>query len=279
MSYVTIYKVEQNGDVVDFAEGTNNHVFAPLVWDIFLAKYGYDGGKGRYADDRYDAMWKAWPDPKMPRIEQVLLGATFDRVWIKRETIPALIEACEWFLKEHIKKPHKRLDYKTNTMVDSFYDDRALAGDPEEMMGFDGKMMKLTRRNPGIIAALKQIYEDPTARGAAFNCCSAVSSFWSVCDVPHVGENEDGSIKHTKDEDCAPHVKDDECEICGVWRQAEACEDCGKHSFHSTECSQYEWETRPWNVDKDTTQPRGEYKGKSAWELTEGMEKPEVSLP
>ena len=278
MSYVTIYEIQANGDVLEIAEGSNNHVFAPLIWDYLREKYGYDGGSGKYSDDRYNAMWKAWPDPKMPRLEQVLLGATFDRVWIKRETLPALIEACEWFLREHIKKPHKRLDYKTNQMVDSFYDDRALAGDPAEMMGFDGKMVK-TRGNIGIIAALKKIYENPEARGAAFNCCSAVSSFWHIYDVPHTGQNEDGSIVQLKDEGCGPHVKDDECEICGVWC-GEPCEHCGARSFHKVECSEYEWDSRPWNIDRDRDkeQPRGEYKGKSAWELTEELDrKPEVS--
>jgi hypothetical protein len=198
----------------------------------------------------------------------VLLGATFDRVWFKREVLPELIEACEWFLREHIQKPHPVKNYKTGGMEDGYYDSRTLAGDGTESV----------HKSIGIIKALKQIYEDPTARGAAFTCCSAVSDYWHVQDVPWTAENEDGSIVHSKDEDCAGHIKDDECEVCGV-SHSDPCDECKGTGFHKPECDNYEWDSRPWNIDKDKVQPSGEYKGKSAWELTEGLKNPEISLP
>lgn len=276
MSYVTIYKIEANGDVVEYGEGSNNHVFAPIVWDVLGYKYKYmNKALHPYSlmDPGLKDMWKAWPDPKMPRLEQVLLGATFDFMWCKREQVPELIEACEWFLREHVHKKRMERNYK-GEMEERGYDDRALAGDPDEMMGFDGKMQKVLSPRKGIIRCLKEIYEDPTSRGIAFNCCSAVGSFWNVYDVQHVGENEDGTIKHTKDEDCAGHVKDDECQVCGVWHST-ACEECKATAFHKEDCSNHEWEGRPWNIDKDTVQPRGEYPGKKAWELSEGLTLPQ----
>lgn len=175
MSYVTIFKIEANGDVVDYAEGRNNHTFAPIVWDVLGYKHKYmDKSLHPYSlqDPGLNAMWAAWPDPKMSRMEQILLGSTFDRVWIKRETLPELIEACEWFLREHVLKPHKARSYKTGVMEDSYYGSRTLAG--------CGENVAEGLRSPGIIRALKEIYADETSRGAAFDCCSANASFWCV---------------------------------------------------------------------------------------------------
>lgn len=269
MSYVTIYQIEANGDVVECAEGSNNHVFAPIVWDMLGYKYGFmNKALHPYslADPGLNKLWTTWPDPKMTRMEQVLLGATFDRVWIKREMLPELIEACEWFLREHVLKPHPALNWKTNQMEDSFFDSRALAGcteGPESL------------RRKGIIPALKEIYEDPTARGAAFNCCSAVAPFWSVKDMPmtYPVENEPD---HRKDEDCTIRGEDGECLGCGVTHST-PCEDCGGTGFHKETCDEYEWDYRPWNIDKDVEQPRGEYRGARPWELSAGMLDPALS--
>lgn len=267
MSYVTIYKVLENGDVVEHAEGSNNHTFAPLVWDFFLAKYGYGTGAGRFTDSYYTALWRAWPDPKMPRLEQVLLGATFDRVWLKREAIPELIEACEWFLREHVRKPRQVADWRTNGQtVAATYDDRTLAGDGPDSI----------HKRSGIIKALKEIFEDPTARGAAFNCCSAVSSFWHVRDVAPFGVCEDGT-RHTVDSDCT--VEDNDCTGCGVWHASEPCVTCKATGFHALGCEDFEWESRPWNIDTDVKQPRGEYRGQSAWELSARIDEAVARAP
>jgi len=260
MSYVTIFKIDKDGDVCPHAEGYNHHAFAPLVWEILGTKYGYlDKMTHPYflVDPGLNELWKKWPDPKMSRLEQVLMGATFDRVWFRRETLPELIEACEWFLDEYIRKPHKTKDWRTGQMVDAHYDDRTLAGDS-------------VHKSPGIIKALKEIYEDPTSRGAAFNCCSGVLAFWYVYDTPPRCENEDGSIVHTKDEDCAGH---DKCEIFGVMR-SDPCEECKGTGFHKENCSEFEWDSRPWNIDKDKEQPRGEFRGARPFELLEGMKEP-----
>jgi hypothetical protein len=260
MSYVTIFKIEQSGDVVPYGEGSNNHVFAPIVWEVLGYKYQYMN-KERHPyflrDPGLEAMWNTWPDAKMSRLEQVLLGATFDRMWCKREMVPELIEACEWFLSEHVRKPHQTTDWKGN-QVEAYYDSRALAGDADDSI----------YKRKGIIRSLKEIYEDPTSRGIAFNCCSAVSDFWYVHDVPLVGESEDG-IQHTKDSDCT--VEDGSCTICDVWHNKDACAQCGASAFHKENCDQYEWQTRPWNIDKDMVQPRGPYVGKRPSELSEGL--------
>lgn len=129
--------------------------------------------------------------------------------------------------------------------------------------------------NIGIIQALKQIYEDPTSRGAAFNCCSAVSAFWYVYDVPYAQESEDGKVSHSKDEDCTV-AEDGCCSVCGV-AFGDPCDECGAKAFHKDTCSEVEFESRPWNIDKDIEQPKGEFRGARPFELLEGMKQPELA--
>lgn len=228
MSYVTIYRVEANGNVIEEGEGSNNHTFAPLIWQILGYKHGYmNKALHPYSlmDPGLMVMFKDWPSPKMSRLEQILLGSTFDFVWVKRDLLPELIEACEWFLNEHVLKVN---DWRTGAPAQATYDNRTLQGDGTDSI----------HKREGIIACLKRIYEDPTTLGAAFNCCSAVQSFWNVYDV------EPG-----------PDDYPDPCEKCSVV------------GTHSKECSYFEWDPRPYNVLKDSKQPRGEYMDKAAWEL------------
>lgn len=263
MSYVEVFKVEADGDVVSFdSEARNNHVFAPLVWSILCEKYGYSQGHGRYDDPGVAAMWKEWPSPKMTRAEQVLLGATFDRVWVKKDLIPELIEACQEFYNTYFTSPQPCKNWMGQTEFRS-YDDRAIVG---------------------VIVALIGISEDSTARGAAFNCCSAVTPFWYVSDVPP-SSSKDGGAVHAKDSDCAEYLvrmQDDStgatCSTCEAQHE-DPCPECSATAFHLNFCSDYQWESRPWNVDTDKVQPRGEYRGSAAWELSERLSRSEVSPP
>jgi hypothetical protein len=150
MSYVTIYAVQAGGDVTEIANASNNHVAAPLVWRALGAKYGYlDPQSHPYflADPGIEVMWAEWPSPKMSHTENVLLGSTFDNVWVARDALPELIKGWEKFLDQYIRT-HK-------------LDDRAAVG---------------------IIAALREAHENATVRGVAFNMCSANESPWVVED-------------------------------------------------------------------------------------------------
>jgi hypothetical protein len=149
MSYVTIYFVQADGEVLEVAKASNNHVGAPLVWKMLGSMYGYlNPALHPYtlADPGIPAMWSEWPSPRMGRTENLLLGSTFDNVWIAREALPELIVGWEEFL-EYVHA--------------GGFDDRAAVG---------------------IIAALRQAHGDATVRGVAFNMCSANESPWEVED-------------------------------------------------------------------------------------------------
>jgi hypothetical protein len=155
MSYVTIYAVQAGGDVTEIANASNNHVAAPLVWRALGAKYGYlDPLQHPFflMDPGVNTMWDEWPSSRMSDTENVLLGSTFDNVWVARAAMPELIKGWEQFLDQYIR-PHK-------------LDDRAAVG---------------------IIAALREAHEDASVRGVAFNMCSANESPWVVVD-----DDEDG---------------------------------------------------------------------------------------
>lgn len=150
MSYVTIYAVQANGDLEELADAENNHAGAPLVWRVLGSKYGYlDPLQHPFflMDPGLKAMWDEWPSPRMSIAENVLLGSTFDNVWVARGTLPELIKAWSEFHAEHIL-PHRT-------------DERCAVG---------------------IIAALREANEDTTIRGVAFNMCSANESPWEVID-------------------------------------------------------------------------------------------------
>lgn len=246
MSYVTVYSVQSNGDVKSEGTAHNNHVFAPLIWEILGKKHGYFDKYPMFSDrSKLNALWDEWPSPKMSRREQVLLGATFDRVWVRRDLLPELIDACQWFLDEYVLPPQQEIDPLTKKPREWRYETSALTG---------------------IIALLKGILEDPSTRGAAFNCCSAVTSFWYRSDAPHEGLVPGSDLKHVQDADCTT-LEDGYCTECGECH-VEPCDECGARCFHDRNCSEYLWDGRPWNVDQDTVHSQGEYQGSGAWEMS-----------
>lgn len=147
MSYVTIYRIDADGDVERLGEAKNNHGFAPLVWDKLMAQYRITPTGPRWGDDYYQPLWGLSGTGKLKRHEDILLGATFDRVWISRALVPELVEAMRAFHQRYIVP---------NNLVHTISD----AAD--------------------ILA--KWMPEHPTDRGVAFNMCSAVESFWTVYD-------------------------------------------------------------------------------------------------
>lgn len=146
MSYVTLLEVKKSGEVENYAEVGNNHGFAPLVWDYFSKKFKtYTGPYSVSLDEKaLKATWKLFNSGKLDRLDNMLMGATFDRVWIKREHIPAFIEALERFHAEFIVPGN------------------------------------FVRTANGMATALKKFYEEePKALGIALDQCSAIESWWT----------------------------------------------------------------------------------------------------
>jgi len=148
MSYVTIYAVQANGDVTYYGEARNNHGFAPLVWEHLCKQYGLDvgvyifSGKGQQAIDQLFA-WRG--TGHMAPEDDIMVGATNDRVWIAREHVPQLVAACRSFYKRHVK-PRNQVDTVNQAA-----------------------------------AVMEELLERvPDALGVAFHMCSAAAPFWSV---------------------------------------------------------------------------------------------------
>lgn len=150
MSYVSIFAVRKDGLVQSVGTAGNNHGFAPLVWDYLVAKYKIPAANtfGLLMLDT-TALLTLWamfyPEGNGPldALDNILLGATFDRVWIKTERLPLLFEAIERFNNEYVL-PKRLVQTAINCL-------------------------------PVIRKALE---EDPELAGICFNMCSANADYW-----------------------------------------------------------------------------------------------------
>ena len=48
---------------------------------------------------------------------------------------------------------------------------------------------------------------------------------------------------HVRDADCAGHVVDETCQVCGVWGD-DPCADCGGVRYHESDCCSSDTEAR-----------------------------------
>lgn len=145
MSYVALLAVEKSGLVKAYARAHNNHGFAPLVWDHLAKKYKIPSGPyGVMMDPKSrKATWALFCSGKLDPLDDFLMGATFDRVWIKRERLPMFIEALERFHVEFIQP---------------------------------GKYVETAKE---MAEQLKKLYEEqPEGVGVALDQCSANDSWW-----------------------------------------------------------------------------------------------------
>lgn len=153
MSYVTIYRIDPEGDVELLGDAKNNHGFAPLVWHKLIEQYKVPTKGTRYwDDDYYQPLWSLLGTGKLERLDDILLGATFDRVWIGRALVPELIESMRIFDQRHI---------------------------------VPNNLVRTISEAADVLAKWLTAYPDD--RGIAFNMCSATESFWMVWDE----ENEE----------------------------------------------------------------------------------------
>ena len=147
VSYVSVYAVRQSGDVECIGEARNNHGFAPLVWDYLGEKCGIDvGGFGSTRDANLERLWKLFKPGgggALDEPDNVLLGATFDRVWLKRERLPLLFDAVRRFTEEYVR-PRGRVETAA-------------------------ECVRLIE---------EELVRDSALAGVCFNMCSAVDSYW-----------------------------------------------------------------------------------------------------
>lgn len=96
MSRTTLYTIRKNGRVAFEVEVNNAWGWCPAIWDWFREKYNC-GGRSALDDEALKRVWKLFKTPALTDAENLLLGATFDRVWVRRERVSALCDALEVF--------------------------------------------------------------------------------------------------------------------------------------------------------------------------------------
>ena len=151
MSYVSIFAVRKTGVVERIGEARNNHGYAPQVWEHLGKKYKCIDPNAPYYGADEDGLKKLWKlfkpegtkNEVLDALDNILLGSTFDRVWIKKERLPLLFEAIQRFTTDHVR-PMKRVETALECI-------------------------------PVIKKAME---EDPELVGVCFNQCSANSDYW-----------------------------------------------------------------------------------------------------
>lgn len=151
MSYTGVHKITADGTVESVGDVSNSHGWCMHIWCSLNAKYRV--GCWTFA---FEPLWKLFGTKRLSERDSIVLGATFDAVWVKQSDIPRLVAALESFWAEH------------STVRDRL----------------DGAVHTVSPTIPGVVAHLKAIASDETARGACFYATS-------ITDDPWYGENTD----------------------------------------------------------------------------------------
>ena len=96
MSYIEIFKFDENGNSESFGTVNNTWLGAMRVWDVLGKKYC---GHGAPIFDmvQMEAIWNLVNDKSVTHDEKIVLGTTFDKCLVKKEDIPKVIDAFRKF--------------------------------------------------------------------------------------------------------------------------------------------------------------------------------------
>jgi len=97
MSYTTLYKVPESGEIQTYKEYGNAFRSAWLVWDtmskLYLKKDAVEFMlKGDHA---MQPVWDLWKDPSVPESHRIVMASTFDKVMVRRENLERLASAYD----------------------------------------------------------------------------------------------------------------------------------------------------------------------------------------
>ena len=154
MSYVEVFSINPEGNVISFGSARNNHGGAPMIWEHLIRKYGFSNQPYILSDmEALNRLWQCCGNNVYERWEDVLLAATFDHIYIPPHLTPNLMEE----------------------VADSFERFCNEVAKPQNKVETTGEIATLLRK------ILTQGNHDPQpiCWGAAFNMCSAVSPFWN----------------------------------------------------------------------------------------------------
>lgn len=97
MSYTTVYKIAADGSLHDGGQAKNSRGFACLVWTQLGNAYGLPEN---YSMPELP-IWKELATGKLTEDEDIVMGATFDRVWVRKEGLPRLVSALRAFYEKY----------------------------------------------------------------------------------------------------------------------------------------------------------------------------------
>jgi hypothetical protein len=93
MSYTELFLVPERGEVYCVAEFKNAFRGAMMVWGQMGSYYLALGSLELMLQDNMQRVWNLWKNDCVPLSDRIVMGATFDRVMVRRENIPRLVNA------------------------------------------------------------------------------------------------------------------------------------------------------------------------------------------
>jgi hypothetical protein len=146
MSFMEIFAFNREGDAEDYGDARNSWGGAMHIWNSLSKKYGF----GDFPMMRTEnvPIWEACTEGKLNEHDTVTCKFTFDRVWVKSENIPRLIESLCVFVREFV----------------------------------DGT--NVARTLPAAIEILQKAHSDPGVIGVAFNQTSVGEAWCGQIPIP-----------------------------------------------------------------------------------------------
>jgi len=107
MSYTTLYKVPESGEIVVSREFHNAFRGGYLIWENLAKRYlGVNSVALLLLHDGMEDVWKLAERGDVPWAHKVALMTTFDGVMVRRENLPRLIDALEQYARDFIDPGH-----------------------------------------------------------------------------------------------------------------------------------------------------------------------------
>lgn len=154
MSRIEIYAImARDGEVIRYDEAYNAPACALHIWDTLSWKYCCEAFALHSAES--PRVWELFATDRMALRDSIVLGFTYDRVWVKRENLPRLVKALRSFWEDHF---------------DMFETHRMTYPKPERKPIVD--------TIPRVADILERMSKDETIRGACFNQTSVCSNPW-----------------------------------------------------------------------------------------------------
>lgn len=95
VSYTTLYKVPESGEIELAGEFHNSHRGAMLVWMLMSEAYLHRPFSLSNDVQSAKPTWNLWKNPDVRLSDRIVMASTFDKIMVKRENIPRLVQAIE----------------------------------------------------------------------------------------------------------------------------------------------------------------------------------------